>query len=125
MKKCTRCNEAKELNQYCRNKSQSSGYNPHCKQCHKLAYPDRLWNKTDKGRRSAKVATKAWSERNRKKVNAHSNLNYHLKKGNVTKALSCQSCGSHSPLDAHHKDYSQPLSVEWLCRSCHKSIHSH
>lgn len=124
MKVCTRCNESKNLSQFGRNKSQSSGYNPHCKQCHKLAYPNRPWNKTAKGRNSAKTAAKAWSARNREKVNAHSNLSYHLSKGHLTKPLLCQSCGGASKLDAHHENYSLPLDVIWLCRQCHKSVHS-
>lgn len=28
------------------------------------------------------------------------------------------------PLDGHHDDYDKPLSVRWLCRSCHVSLHA-
>jgi len=30
----------------------------------------------------------------------------------------CRLCGE-SKSDAHHEDYSKPLSVDWLCRRCH------
>lgn len=34
----------------------------------------------------------------------------------------CEGCGSRKT-DAHHDDYSLPLDVRWLCRSCHKQWH--
>jgi hypothetical protein len=39
----------------------------------------------------------------------------------------CSSCGkknkSGRKMDGHHKDYSRPLDVEWLCISCHQKLH--
>jgi|SRR5215469_2603730 len=44
--------------------------------------------------------------------------------GKLVKPLDCQGCGaSNKRLDAHHKDYSKPLEVEWLCRRCHSDRH--
>jgi len=34
----------------------------------------------------------------------------------------CEDCGGRSP-HAHHKDYSKPLEVDWLCSSCHGKRH--
>lgn len=31
----------------------------------------------------------------------------------------CSKCQSKGPVDGHHEDYSQPLEVVWLCRTCH------
>jgi hypothetical protein len=37
----------------------------------------------------------------------------------------CESCGEkEGNIDAHHPDYKKPLEVIWLCRSCHKLLHS-
>lgn len=34
----------------------------------------------------------------------------------------CARC--HAPkVDAHHEDYSKPLEVIWLCRTCHRRFH--
>lgn len=32
----------------------------------------------------------------------------------------CEKCGE-IKTDAHHSDYSKPLDIKWLCRSCHIS----
>ena len=34
----------------------------------------------------------------------------------------CERCGDY-PGHAHHEDYSKPLDVRWLCRSCHREYH--
>jgi hypothetical protein len=44
--------------------------------------------------------------------------------GLLTRPASCAKCGGvNSRIEAHHKDYRQPLNVWWLCRRCHRSIH--
>lgn len=35
----------------------------------------------------------------------------------------CQVCGSNNRIHAHHKDYSKPLQVEWLCIMHHFMEH--
>lgn len=50
-----------------------------------------------------------------------------LSAGRVVKPATCEGCGKspvgHDVLDAHHDDYSRPLDVRWLCRSCHVRHH--
>ena len=43
--------------------------------------------------------------------------------GVLIKPSICQSCNSKEKLEGHHKDYSKPLEVIWLCRKCHKKNH--
>jgi hypothetical protein len=50
-------------------------------------------------------------------------VNNALKKGIITKPDKCSTCGCISPLIAHHEDYSKPLSVLFVCKSCHKKRH--
>lgn len=42
-----------------------------------------------------------------------------IKRGNLIRPTACEECGKTcKPQGAHH-DYSRPLDVRWLCRSCH------
>jgi hypothetical protein len=58
--------------------------------------------------------TKIWMAKGSKSVT------YAVKTGKMVKPLYCERCSSFGRLDGHHKDYSKPLQVEWLCRSCHR-----
>ena len=45
--------------------------------------------------------------------------------GKLQKPAHCERCpGRTRFLNAHHEDYSKPLQVVWLCRSCHALAHS-
>lgn len=35
----------------------------------------------------------------------------------------CEICGATEGLEKHHPDYSKPLEVITLCRSCHMKLH--
>jgi hypothetical protein len=37
--------------------------------------------------------------------------------------VDCQMCGATKDLQKHHPDYSKPLEVVILCRSCHERLH--
>ena len=49
-------------------------------------------------------------------IAGHATRDGRLKKG------PCEKCGQAS-VEAHHDDYSKPLSVRWLCRLHHEEIH--
>lgn len=39
--------------------------------------------------------------------------------GRLIRPEACGRCGVECRTEASHDDYSEPLRVEWLCRSCH------
>jgi len=46
-----------------------------------------------------------------------------VKNGVLIRPSCCDRCRKECKPDGHHKDYSKPLDVDWLCRSCHKLWH--
>jgi hypothetical protein len=49
-----------------------------------------------------------------------------LQRGTITKPNCCERCSAEleaREIHGHHHDYSKPLEVEWLCRSCHVEEH--
>ena len=56
------------------------------------------------------------------RVAAHNALTRAVAAGRVARPESCDFCGVVGPVDGHHPDYSSPLYVLWLCRSCHNNL---
>lgn len=49
---------------------------------------------------------------------------YHaIKRGDLTRSKKCQMCNTEGNVEAHHSDYTEMLSVIWVCRKCHGGIH--
>ena len=67
--------------------------------------------------------TMAWRERNPEKRRAHSLLYYAVQCGKIKRPDACPKCGRECLVEGHHADYSKPLEVDWLCRSCHVLEH--
>ncbi len=65
-----------------------------------------------------------WREEHPERLKAYSQLNYAIKRGEITKPNNCEKCARETHLSGHHEDYSKPLEVQWLCASCHKLKHS-
>ena len=63
-----------------------------------------------------------WRRDNPVKVKAHQKLQQAVRDGKMQRG-SCVDCGATENIDGHHDDYSKPLDVEWLCRSCHLKRH--
>lgn len=69
--------------------------------------------------------------RERRRINAFKNYTPDQCHGIVNRAIlnkqltpmPCEICGSKSHIEAHHDNYSRPLDVRWLCKSCHKKHH--
>lgn len=103
-----------------------------CKKCDRLRsqkYRDsnrnivrtnvRKWIKKNKEKRNAYQVK--YRKRNREKINAHAALNRAVNSGKIKKQP-CSACGNNKS-EGHHKDYSKPLDVIWVCRKHHIEIH--
>ena len=59
---------------------------------------------------------------NNYKKTAHHVIEKAIIAGKIQKE-SCEICGCEENIEAHHDDYSKPLSVRWLCRKHHYEWH--
>ncbi len=55
------------------------------------------------------------------RANCRSYANVYKRRG-LLQQEACQCCGDPNS-EMHHKDYSKPLDVDWLCRQCHLNEH--
>ncbi len=50
---------------------------------------------------------------------AQRQVQYTIETGRWVRPDRCSQCGGNGRIEAAHEDYSDPLRVRWLCRSCH------
>lgn len=150
-KKCTQCRVEKHLEEFYRRKDARDGRQFRCKDCAKAYFSawaakpeakalakgyNRKYNQSAKGKtrvvayrlrpeKKARLArqSKAYREKYPEKKEAHGLLNCAIRAGKLTRPNSCSSCDATCTPDGHHTDYSKPLDVIWLCRTCHTKAH--
>jgi ribosomal protein S27AE len=84
-----------------------------------MAERKRRYRETDRDKQIE--LNQGWYYKNRTKYLCRARLQRAIKNGEIIKPTLCQKCGSAKPLQAHHKDYSKPLDVQWFCINCHGS----
>lgn len=149
-KRCSKCGKEKPLEEFHRRRRSPDGRTEQCKPCcsaRQAAYrakdPERVremrresrlrdlghTREVEKKRRernaeNRKPYSRRYKEQNKEKTRAHSAVARAVRSGELTRPSVCDRCNQpHQRIDAHHADYAQPLSVEWLCPFCHKAHH--
>ena len=133
-KRCSKCMEYKDLSEFGKRSLSNDGLQYMCKSCHKAAvkrnYKEKREQRIEYARQHYELVKEARkyynAEYHRDHAIEHSArniLNYNLRMGRITKPENCEKCGKPLPLEAHHEDYSKPLEINWLCRTCHSVIH--
>lgn len=139
-KRCTSCGHQRERAEFHRVRASKDGRDSRCKPCKapiELAYRRKH---AEKKRR----LSKEWRLNNPERVAAHQKIRERkfpekhrarrilkeaVKYGKVEKPTVCPRCGVDEvpavEMHAHHHDYSKPLEIEWVCRSCHNKEHGH
>lgn len=95
-------------------------------------------NRTTEARAKANIKSREWAKRNPEKLRercreykrknpekarAHQYVLWAIRLNVIQKPSVCQMCGMNKKLEAHHKDYSKPLDVLWVCKICHEYEH--
>ncbi len=135
MKICTQCNEVMPLASFYRHPKSGDGLLHICKDCHRLRMKvrrltdpyvqqyDRDRAKTPARKRQGRMNVDRWRKENPVGYRAHNALNNAIRDGKITKQP-CALCGAAECVHGHHKDYTRPLDVVWLCAKCHHRLHS-
>lgn len=132
-KKCFKCGLEKPISEFYKHPQMADGYLNKCKECTKrdvnnarnnrLEYY-RLYDRQRYHNNGHRQRTKKYREKNPEKAKAHSIINNAIRDGKLKRPDRCSMCGVMDvPIEAHHSDYSKPLDVIWVCKSCHWEIH--
>lgn len=102
----------KKLCSVCQESERRNTKSSYCTKCHAeyMAPFMRVWRKTHKLSGESKI-----------KALARQKSRNYFKRGKILKTP-CNFCGD-KKTEMHHEDYSKPLDVMWLCKSCHLKIH--
>ncbi len=131
---CIECSAEKPATEFYAHPQMASGHVNVCKECHKhrmkvrsrtnpaVQEYNRERAKTPERKQHSRQITKRWREQNPVAYKAHSLVSYAVREGKLSR-LPCEFCGT-TKVHAHHKDYSKPLEVVWLCAKCHHRLHA-
>ena len=80
---------------------------------------------TENGREKSNSGKRAYIARNGEKRHAHIAVENAVRDKKLFKSPCCTAPGCYGTenIQGHHTHYSEPLSVVWLCGSCHAQLH--
>lgn len=133
MKTCSACKIEKSLSDFPKTKLERDGHSYRCKECSresvrkskaKADYREQNRRYDSKPERRAALNKRRDAHRcaHPERFSAMQEVHRALRSGNLQKQP-CIVCGI-DRVDAHHPDYTKPLSVVWLCRSHHMQSHA-
>jgi ribosomal protein S27AE len=130
---CRVCNSDKSTDEFYPRQIRKDGAVGECKDCTKArvrararqnetvrAY-DRARASLPKRRENSAKVSQRWRENKPEGYRAHYAVSNAIRDGKLSKEP-CLFCGE-KQVHAHHKDYSKPLEVVWLCPKCHHRLH--
>jgi len=134
-KVCKRCLEIKSLSDFYKHSRMLDGHLNFCKECTKkrvtkhrnenvdrIREYDRLRSKLPHKKEMIAEVVKKYREKFPERYRANYMVTNAVRDGRLKKEP-CVICGTEENLHAHHRDYSRPLDVVWLCCVCHKAAH--
>jgi hypothetical protein len=130
-KTCFKCGISKKIDDFYVHPQMKDGHLGKCKECCKMdeklrriENPEKYskYEKTRGRSAGAEARTKEWRAKYPERYRAHNAVNNALRDGRIIRPETCEICGSKNHLHAHHSDYSEKLSVVWLCARCHGQI---
>lgn len=97
---------------------------PEYKLRQKLYYREWYKNNGRKRKQGYTKIVREWERKHPDARKARGIVRLAIKKGIIIKPNICEHCNRDNiRIEGHHPDYNKPLSVIWLCNSCHKTLH--
>lgn len=126
-KACTGCRVLKPIGDFIRHKYKPDGHLNLCKVCyHQRNRDDRNKLRAKKRklypelvRAKDRIASKKAQKKNIVQHKCRLQFRNAIRNGTLIKPNTCSECSSCGQIDGHHKDYSKPFDVIWLCTECH------
>jgi hypothetical protein len=112
-----------------------AGFASRCKDCHKASMKvrrltdpyvqeyDRERAKTPARKEHSGRVAAQWRKDHPDAYRAQTAVGNAVRDKRLLKGL-CAICGTDENVNGHHKDYTKPLDVVWLCAKCHHRIHA-
>jgi hypothetical protein len=129
MKTCTACQQSKALADFYRHPKIADGHLSQCKACVKTRVRQhRRLNESvreydrKRGARQSTTDLQSYRERYPDAYRAHTAVSNAVRDGRLKKEP-CLFCNDER-VHGHHRDYSEPLVVIWLCARCHHRLHA-
>lgn len=132
-KMCFKCGEIKPLSEFYKHPETKDGHLGKCKDCTKLDVSGNYRSNHDHyvayerernampERRSKRLVYQNNKRKNQpEKYRARNAVGNAVRNGRLVRQP-CAICGDQNT-EAHHKDYSKPLDVEWLCFKHHREV---
>lgn len=125
---CIKCGESKAANGFYESDHRT------CKECTKARVRlrartnpkvqeyDRKRAKSPDVRKRIQSVAREWRKQNPDAYKAQTAVSNAVRDGRLSKEP-CLFCGG-TKVHAHHRDYSRPLEVIWLCPKCHHRLHA-
>lgn len=79
--------------------------------------------KAESRKRALKKYNLKYNKTHKEERAIYKRIAYLIKKGRIARPDSCTQCGKAGSIEGHHPDYSEALTIVWLCKRCHKAIH--
>ena len=131
---CRICSSEKPASEFYNRQLRKDGSVGECKECTKARvrhrartnpavqeYDRQRAKLPHRRKNSARVAGR-WNAKNTEAYRAHYLVSNAVRDGRLSKEP-CLFCGA-TRVHAHHRDYSKPLEVIWLCPQCHHRLHA-
>lgn len=127
-KMCFKCGRVLSISMFYRHSQMGDGHLNKCKECtvldtrrHREKHGDKI-RAYDRSRSSGRHKVKFEGRHPIKKA-AQTMLGNAVKYGKIVKPPFCVRCWATGKIHGHHRDYSRPLDVIWLCPRCHAAEH--